>query len=115
MNNVRNWFTNGNDGIYYDIYEDDGRLKAKTDTIKYLIVEPREGNGNKWLLRISTIAAFDRWANSRTIEKFFDTETELCEYLKGHQLEIYRALIRYLSDQYDELERVYIESELERR
>ena len=34
MKEVRNWFTNGNDGIYYDICEDDGRLKAKTDTIK---------------------------------------------------------------------------------
>lgn len=108
MNSVRNWFTNGNDGIYYDIYEDDGHLKAKTDTIKYLIVEPHEGNGNRWLLRISTIVAFDRWANSRAIEKFFDTETELCEYLTDHQLEIYRDLIRYLSDEYDELERTYI-------
>lgn len=109
MNSVRNWFANGNGGIYYDIYEDDGRLEAKTDTIKYLIVKPHEGNGNRWLLRISTIAAFDRWANSRAIEKFFDTETELCEYLTDHQLEIYRDLIRYLSDEYDELERVYSE------
>lgn len=109
MNSVRNWFTNRNDGIYYDIYEDDGRLKAKTDTIKYLIVEPHEGNGNRWLLRISTIVAFDRWANSTAVEEFFDTEIGLYNYLKNNQLYIYKDVLRSLSEEYEEMYRVNYE------
>lgn len=104
MKNVRDWFENN----CWDFDEFEDHFEGRTDTARYLVVEPHEGNGNKWLLRISTIAAFDRWVNSRAIEKFFDTETELCEYLKGHQLEIYQELVEYLSTEYDELEVVCI-------
>ena len=95
----------------YEIYEYEGHLEANTKSIKFLFVEPHEGNKNKWLFRASTIAAFDRWANSSAIELFFDSEKELCDYLYNHRLEIYEELLSYLSIEYFELEKDYDELE----
>lgn len=53
---------------------------------------------------MTTISAFDRWANSTAIEKFFETDIELCNFLYEHQLDIYKELLEYLSEEYDELE-----------
>lgn len=54
------------------------------------------------MLRVTTISAFDRWANSRAVEMFFDYEIELCNYLFDHQLDIYKNLLEYLSKEYNE-------------
>lgn len=35
-----------------------------------MIVEPHSGTRNRWLLRVTTESAFDRWANSTAVEKF---------------------------------------------
>ena len=103
MENVKRWFEN--DYENYDITESEGRLDARTDTVYFLIVSPHSGNDNKWMLRVSTIAAFDRWANSTAVEVFFETEVELCNYLYDHQLDIYKDLLKYLSLEYREQER----------
>lgn len=101
MENVRRWFEN--DYENYDIAEYDGNLEAKTNIVRYLIVSPHSGTNNSWMLRVTTVSAFDRWANSTAIEKFFDSSIELCLYLYDHQLEIYKELLGYLSVEYDEL------------
>lgn len=101
MKNIKRWFEN--DYENYEITEYDGHLEAKTKTVLYLIVEPHSGTDNKWMLRVTTISAFDRWANSRAIEEFFDSEIELCNYLYDHQLDIYKSLLEYLSEEYDEV------------
>ena len=101
MENIKRWFEN--DYENYEITEYDGHLEAKTKTVLYLIVEPHSGTDNKWMLRVTTISAFDRWANSRAIEEFFDSEIELCNYLYEHQLDIYKSLLEYLSEEYDEV------------
>lgn len=80
------------------------RIDASTDTIICLVIAPHEGTNYKYMLRLSTRAAFDRWANSTPIEKFFDTEKEVVDYLKNNQLEIYKQLLVYLSEEYSELE-----------
>ena len=59
------------------------------------------------MLRVSTESAFDRWANSTAIEKFFDSDIELCNYLYEHQLDIYKDLVEYLSREYDDVAEVY--------
>lgn len=69
----------------------------------YLIVAPHSGTDGRWMLRTTTIAAFDRWANSTAIQEFFDNEIELCNYLYKHQLDIYKNLLEYLSEEYDEV------------
>lgn len=101
MKNVKRWFEN--DYENYEIREYNGHLEAKTNTVLYQIVSPHSGTDNKWMLRVTTISAFDRWANSRAIEEFFDSEIELCNYLFDHQLDIYKNLLEYLSKEYDEV------------
>lgn len=102
MKKIKRWFENDNED--YEISEGNGFLNARTDIVHYLIVEPHSGTNNRWMLRITTGAAFDRWANSTGIEKFFTTETELSIFLQTEQLDIYKELLRYLSKEYEELE-----------
>ena len=100
MENVKQWFEN--DYENYDIIEYDGHLEARTKTVLYMIVTPHSGTNNKWMLRVTTISAFDRWANSTAIEEFFDTDIELCIYLYEHQLDIHKNLLECLSVGYEE-------------
>lgn len=100
MENVRRWFEN--DCESYDIAEYDGNLEAKTNIVRYLVVSPHGGTNNRWMLRVTTMSAFDRWANSTVVEEFFETEIELCLYLYDHQLDIYKNLLEYLSLEYEE-------------
>ena len=100
MENVKQGFEN--DYENYDIIEYDGHLEARTKTVLYMIVTPHSGTNNKWMLRVTTISAFDRWANSTAIEEFFDTDIELCIYLYEHQLDIHKNLLEYLSLEYEE-------------
>lgn len=103
MKNVKRWFEN--DYENYDIVEYEGHLEARTNTVLYMIVSPHSGTDNRWMLRVTTISAFDRLANSTVIEEFFDSEIELCNYLYDHQLDIYKNLLEYLSKEYDEIDR----------
>lgn len=109
MKNIRRWFENDrmNNGQDYEIYEYEGHLEARTGTVIFMIVEPHSGTKNRWVLRVSTESAFDRWANSTAIEKFFDSDIELCNYLYDYQLDIYKDLVRYLSREYDEVAEAY--------
>lgn len=102
MKKIKCWFENDNED--YEISEGNGFLDTRTDIVHYLIVEPHSGTNNRWMLRITTRAAFDRWANSTGFEKYFTTETELCKFLQTEQLNIYKELLRYLSKEYEELE-----------
>lgn len=81
-------------------------LEARNARVYFMIVSPHKGNKHRWMLRVSTVSAFDRWANSTAIEEFFETDIELCDYLSEHKLDIYRQLLDYLSNEYDELEAV---------
>ena len=101
MENIKRWFEN--DYENYDIAEYDGNLEAKTNIVRYLVVSPHSGTDNRWMLRITTMSAFDRWANSTVVEEFFETEIELCLYLYDHQLDIYKNLLEYLSLEYEEV------------
>ena len=102
MKKIKEWFEN--DWEKYDIVEYDGHLEVNTNIVRYLIVGPHSGTNNKWLLRVTTISAFDRWANSTAMEMFFETDIELCFFLEENQLSIYKDLLAYLSMEYDELE-----------
>ena len=100
MKNIRQWFEN--DCEKYEIHEYDGNLEAKTNTFRYLVVSPHSGTNNRWMLRVTAMSSFDRWANSTAVEEFFETEIELCLYLYEHQLDIYKNLLEYLSLEYEE-------------
>ena len=101
MDRIKKWFEN--DSENYELEEYEGHLEARTKTVLYLIVEPHSGTNNRWMLRITTMSAFDRWGNSTAIEEFFDTDIELCNYLYDHQLYIYKNLLEYLSEEYDDV------------
>lgn len=105
MENIRRWFETDtiNNGQNYDIDEYDGILEARTDTVIFMVVEPHSGTNNRWMLRVSTKSAFDRWANSTAIEEFFDSDIELYNYLYEQQLYIYKELVKYLSEEYDDI------------
>lgn len=86
----------------------DGSVYAQNEHIIALVVAPHEGNNYHYLVRFSTKAGFDRWANSRAIEKEFDTVMEIVQYLKENKLEIYKKLFEYLSRKYE-----YIQEEFD--
>ena len=88
MKNIKRWFENNYRN--YDSQEYKGHLEVRTNTVLFLIVEPHSGTEGKWMLRVTTLSAFDRWVNSTAVEKFFDTSFELCNYLNEHQLDIYK-------------------------
>lgn len=106
MENIKRWFENDkiNNGQDYEFYEYDGHLEVRTETALFMIVEPHNGTNNRWMLRVAAISSFDRWANSTAVEEFFNTDIELCNYLYEHQLNIYKDLLRRLSEDYDEIE-----------
>lgn len=92
------------------INENDGdNIYANDGVVKYLVVPPHKGNHFHYVLRISTCAAFDRWANSIPIEEFFDTENELIDYIGHNQLTIYKTLLKYLSEEYYYLQKDFEE------
>ena len=101
MENIKRWFEN--DYRNYDIEEYDGHLEATTNVVHYMIVAPHSGTDNRWMLRVTTRSAFDRWANSTAIDELFDTDIELCNFLSEYQLNIYETLLEHLSKEYDEL------------
>ena len=105
MQKIRNWFEDdaANSGEHYDFLEYDGHLEVRTETAIFMVVEPHSGTNYKWMLRISTMRAFDRWANSTPIELFFDSDVKLCNYLHDNQLNIYKRLLKYLSEEYDDI------------
>lgn len=78
-----------------------GTLVARTNIVIFEIVEPHDGTDEKWLFRATTVSAFDRWANSTAVEMYFQTELEVANYLYAHQLDIYKSLLEYLSDEYN--------------
>jgi len=87
----------------------DGSVYAQNEHIIALaVLLPHEGNNYHYLIRFSTVAGFDRWANSRAIEKEFDTVMEIVQYLKENKLEIYKKLFEYLSRKYE-----YIQEEFD--
>lgn len=109
MKNIRIWFENdaNNNEQHYDIYENlkySGHLEAKTNIAFFMIIGPHSGTDNKWMLRVAPLRSFDRWANSTAVEEFFSTDKELCNYLTNHQLDIYKAMLRRLSDDYEEID-----------
>ena len=78
----------------------DGYLYAKNDVIMALIVSPHEGNDFSYLVRFSTVPAFDRWANSCPIEEFFETTQEVVSFLKNNKTRIYKELLEYLAEEF---------------
>lgn len=104
MDIIKNWFEEN--GYEVDKYE---TLQAKTDTVLFLVVEPHSGTNGRWMLRVAALASFDRWANSTVVEKFFDTETDLCNYLENNQFDIYKNVLKRLSEEYEEMYRVNYE------
>ena len=105
MNILKSWFEKYN----YEVDEYETTLQAKTDTILFLIVKPHSGTNGKWMLRVAALVSFDRWANSTAVEEFFDAEIELRNYLENNQLNIYKDVLRNLSDEYEEMYRVNYE------
>lgn len=105
MNITKSWFEKYN----YEVYEYEMMLQAKTDTILFLVVKPHKGTNGKWMLRVAALASFDRWANSTAVEEFFDTEICLHNYLENNHLNIYKDVLRKLSDEYEEMYRINYE------
>lgn len=105
MQKIKNWFEDdaANSGEHYDFLEYEGHLEVRTETAIFMVVEPHSGTNRKWMLRISTMRAFDRWVNSTPIELFFDSDVKLCNYLHDNQLNIYKRLLKYLSEEYDDI------------
>ena len=94
MNIVKKWFEEN--GYEVDKYE---TLQAKTDTVLFLVVELHSGTNGRWMLRVAALASFDRWANSTAVEEFFDAETDLCNYFENNQFDIYKNVLKRLSEE----------------
>lgn len=86
-----------------------GNIYADNKLINCVVSSPHEGNDYRYLIRFSTVSAFDRWANSTAIEEFFSTKEEVINYLRENELNIYKQLLEYLSEEYAELEKSWEE------
>jgi hypothetical protein len=113
MEQIQAWFEAILQKPYeYEIWQDADHLEFKTELAVLLVVAPHSGTGHKWMLRASTRSAFDRWANSTAVEEFFDTPQDVCQYLQEHPLELYRKLLCYLSEEYEDLYGSYLEKKV---
>ena len=95
-------------GFTVDAYEKD-RYLAYNDVMRFVIITPSQNSNDKYILKGSTISAFDRWANSEVIRKVFSSLDELLDFLINHKEEIYYSLLEYLSEEYDDLKSVFNE------
>ena len=84
---------------------DNETIHFHNNIITGLICSPHNGSDHKWIVRFSTVAAFDRWANSLAIQECFDTEEDVVKYLKENEVSIYKQLLEYISEEYDDLEK----------
>lgn len=82
--------------------ENNYQVYAENKLIRVFITDPFD-RIQKYQVRFSTIAAFDRWSNSCGLWESFDTEAEAINYLKEMKFEIYEDLLKYLSNEYGEL------------
>lgn len=87
----------------FTIDDEHENLYARNKLMLAVVVPPHEGTDFKWMLRFSTVAAFDRWANSRAIEEFFESKEGVEKYLRENKIHIYTELLEYLSREYEEL------------
>ena len=103
MKNIESYLTTL--GFTVDAYEKD-RYLAYNDVMRFIIITPCQNSNDKYILKGSTISAFDRWANSEVIHKVFSSLDELLDFLINHKEEIYHSLLKYLSEEYDDLKSV---------
>ena len=105
MEKIKQWVKENPDyKIVYDKYD---CLQFKTGTVFIQVNDRKCKVDDRFVLSVSTIAAFDRWANSLAVEKFFITEGEVVDYLFNNELDIYKDLIKYLSEEYADMESLY--------
>lgn len=90
-------------GIDADIDEVFGRVEGSSPYVIALVVAPHEGTKNRWMLRTAPTAGFDRWANSGSLELFFDDADNLIGFLKEEKAYIYEDLFKCVCEEYDEL------------
>ena len=103
MKNIESYLTTL--GFTVDAYEKD-RYLVYNDVMRFVIITPSQNSNDKYILKGSTISAFDRWANSEVIHKVFSSLDELLDFLINHKEEIYYSLLKYLSEEYDDLKSV---------
>ena len=82
MKNIESHLTNL--GFTVDTYEKD-RYLAYNDVMRFVIITPSQNSNDKYILKGSTISAFDRWANSEVIHKVFSSLDELLDFLITHK------------------------------
>jgi cation transport regulator ChaB len=75
----------------------ESHLYGTNEFINLMVVAPHEGNNNKWMLRVGAMATFDRWANSTSIERFFDCPEHVAVYLEEHADYIYKKVLESIS------------------
>lgn len=90
-------------GVEAKLFPDGSGLAGHSDLITVLVRAPN-GDDPKWLLRMSPSASFDRWANSMCIEERFDSGAEIRSYFYLHEKDIWKQLLRTLSEEYAEIE-----------
>ena len=103
MKNIESYLTTL--GFTVDAYEKDKYL-AYNDIMRFIIITPSQNSNDKYILKCSTISAFDRLANSEAFHKVFSSLDELLDFLINHKEEIYHSLLKYLSEEYDDLKSV---------
>ena len=85
-------------------------LHGCNDRIVALVVAPHEGNEYHWVLRLSPIVSFDRWANSMCIEEYLNSPEDIHWYLYECETDIYYKLFDCLSQVIKAARAIYPES-----
>ena len=89
-----------------DVCEINGKVQtihAANSTMVILIVPPHD-HMKKWLVRVAPRCTFDRWANSTVIEREFDTQRCVVDWLRISKMFVVEKLFDSLSEEVSEMQ-----------
>jgi hypothetical protein len=84
-----------------DVWENDGHIYGQDESMIMMVVAPHDRMVD-WMLRVSNITTFDRWANSTVVEQFFASPKDAVTYLSENVTHIYKQLLNSLSREVEE-------------
>ena len=91
---------------HIDVCEIDGKVQnihAANNTMVMLVVPPHD-HMKKWLVRVAPSCTFDRWSNSTVIEKEFDTQSCVVDWLRIGKMHVVEKLFDSLSEEISEMQ-----------
>ena len=105
---LKNRYNLAADNKYGMLVGDNGLIKVQVEPPRTNCLPTDEHS--KWLLRMAPSESFDRWSVSAAITERFDAPEQIVSYL-SNAADVYKMLLKKLSEDYKELEDKYLDSQ----